>query len=119
MTIFKWSWLPCSEIQFISIKTESLAWCLWSCVLYLDPTVSRRSLTSRQLGGGSKSSPPQRHTSSNKAIPTSTRPNLLIVPFPGANHHRIQELEISAISCSNQYEKLIATISRSLPFPYN
>jgi hypothetical protein len=54
-------------------------------VLHLDSEAPRRRLlSSRQLGGGSQSLPPQWHTSSNKDTPTPTRP-YLIVPLPGPN----------------------------------
>ena len=41
-------------------------------VLHLDLKVARKKLSSRQLGGGSRGPPPQRHTSSNKDTPPNS-----------------------------------------------
>lgn len=51
-------------------------------VVSLVPKEGRRRLAPKWLGGGSQSPSPQWHTSSNKTIPTLTKPHL-IVPFPG------------------------------------
>jgi hypothetical protein len=52
--------------------------------LHLDLKVTEENTDSlRQLEGGSESTPPKRHTSPNKATPTSPRPLPLIMPLPG------------------------------------
>jgi hypothetical protein len=50
-----------------------------------DLKANRRRLTSRQLGGGSQSPPPKSHTSCKMTTSTLTRPQLLIMPLPGAS----------------------------------
>ena len=52
-------------------------------VLHLHSKEARRNLSSTWLGGGSQSPLPQWYTSSNKAMPTPTRPYFLIVPLFG------------------------------------
>ena len=83
-------------------------------VLHLVLKANRR-LVSRQLGEGPQNLPLQGHTSSNKAIPASKKPYLLIVPFPGPSifkppkvlkmtrfslHHPLEERLIPGVSSS-------------------
>ena len=77
-----------SDVQSIIIMAGSIAASRQTSleelrVLHLVLETNRRRLASRQLGEKSQNSPPQGLSSSNKTIPTSTRPYLLIVPFPG------------------------------------
>ena len=72
-------------------------------VLHLVLKANRR-LVSRQLGEGPQNLPLQGHTSSNKAIPASKKPYLLIVPFPGPSIFKPPQVELQGTQESQDKE---------------